>query len=179
MNRLYGAYGGALYVLAREEGLEEELMEQLTHLQQAMEQEPDFLKLLSSPSLTKQQRCRIVEDSFQNWLHPYVVRFLKILICRGYGKHMAGCFRYFQKCYERDHNILPATAVTAVAMSPAQKETLTAALGRMTGKTVTLHCRVEPQCLGGVRLEFDGQQLDSTLRSKLDALEKLLKSAAL
>ena len=78
-----------------------------------------------------------------------------------------------------DNGILPVTAITAVSLNPAQVEKLTAKLCQITGKQVKLHNRVDPEVLGGVRLDYDGKQLDDTVSHRLDAVRSLLKNTVL
>ena len=62
-------------------------------------------------------------------------------------------------------------------MLARQTQAMKKKLEDMTGKTVRLENTVDPKVLGGVRLRYAGVQLDSTLESRLIALEKSLKSA--
>lgn len=179
MTQVAAVYGGALYALVRDEGLSQQLQQELKFLQTAFKQEPDFLRLLSCANLTKPQRCRILEESFQKHLHPYMVSFLKLLTRRGHIRHFSDCCECFHRHYNEDNGILPVTAVTAVPLQAAQQNQLVSRLTQLTGKTVKLILRVDPRCLAGVRLEFDGQQLDGTLRYRLDAIRRTLKSTVL
>ena len=79
MTEVGNVYGESLYELARDENLTPEIAGQLKVLQQSFRQEPDFLRLLSSPNLTKAERCQILDDSFRGKLNPYLLNFLKIL----------------------------------------------------------------------------------------------------
>ena len=72
-------YGEALYDLAGSEGLDLEILQQLKVLDEAFCAEPDFLRLLSSPNLSKPERCGVLDSSFRGKLHPYILNFLKIL----------------------------------------------------------------------------------------------------
>ena len=58
-------------------------------------------------------------------------------------------------------------------------ERLTAKLEALTGKTVELHSRIDPSCLGGVRLDFDGRQIDGTVRRRLEDIRSILKNTVL
>lgn len=49
----------------------------------------------------------------------------------------------------------------------------------MTGRTIELDCRVDPACLGGVRLEMEGRQFDGTLRARFDAVRRQLQDVVL
>ena len=44
-------------------------------------------------------------------------------------------------------------------------------------KIIRLTCRTDPDCLGGVRVEMDGQRLDGTVRRHLEDMNDLLSKA--
>ena len=179
MTQAGSIYGQALYTLAHEEGLCGEILEQLTVLEPCFRAEPDFVRLLTSPNLSKQERCAILDDSFRGKVHPYVLNFLKILTEKGYMKHFGDCCKAFEDQYNLDNGILPVTAITAVAMNDAQAEKLSEKLSRVTGKQVKLLQKVDPSVLGGVRLDYDGKRLDDTVSHRMDAIRGLLKDTVL
>ncbi|MGM9549345.1 MAG: ATP synthase F1 subunit delta [Faecousia sp.] len=179
MTEVGSVYGQSLYELAKEEGLALLIGEQLAVLQKCFAEQPDFVRLLSTPSLTKSERCRILDDSFRSQVHPYVLNFMKILTEKGYMRHFSDCCDAFAGLYNQDNGILKVTAVTAVALSPEQTDKLTGKLGQITGKTIALHNRIDPAVLGGVRLDYDGQRLDDTVSHRLDAIRELLSKTVL
>lgn len=179
MTEIANVYGGALYDLAKDENLTEQIGPQLAVLDQAITEEPAFFQLLSSPSLSKAERCQVLEDSFRNQIHPYVMNFMKILTEKGYIRHFSGCCKVFRQRYNIDNGILPVTAVTAIPLSDALRKKLTDKLTAITGKSIELTCKVDPNCLGGVRLDYDGKRLDDTVTHRLDAVRSLLKNTVL
>ena len=179
MTQVGSVYGEALYTLALEEGLTGSLLAELKVLQESFRETPDFIRLLSSPNLPKQERCQIVDDSFRGKVHAYVLNFLKILTEKGYMKYFHDCFKTFEDLYNRDNGILPVTAITAVAMSGEQVQKLTEKLSRITEKQVSLQNKVDPSVLGGVRLDYDGKRLDDTVSHRMDAITKALKGTVL
>ena len=179
MTEAGSVYGLALYDLAKSEGLTEQILKELSVLRQSFEEEPDFLKLLHTPALSKQERCDILDASFRGKLQPYLLNFLKILTEKGYIHHFSHCCDAYRDQYNLDHGILPVTAVTAVPMTDAQQKRLKEKLEALTGKTVELHSRIDPSCLGGVRLDYDGKRVDDTVSHRLDAVRTLLKNTVL
>ena len=179
MTQAGSVYGEALYSLAVEENLSCQILEELSVLEQSFRAEPDFIRLLCTPNLSVQERCNILDDSFRNNVHPYVLNFLKILTEKGYIRHFFDCCKAFEESYNRDNGILPVTAITAVSLNPAQAEKLTEKLCQITGKQVKLHNRVDPNVLGGVRLDYDGKRLDDTVSHRLDAVRRMLKNTVL
>ena len=76
-------------------------------------------------------------------------------------------------------SIPPVTAITAFPLSDAQAEKLTGRLARITGRQIILRNRVDPTCLGGVRLDYDGKRLDDTVSHRLESIHSLLKKDVL
>ena len=179
MTQVGSVYGEALYSLALEEKLSAQILEELSVLELSFRAEPDFIRLLGTPNLSVQERCKILDDSFRGKVHAYVLNFLKILTEKGYMRHFFDCCKAYEESYNRDNGILPVIAITAVPLDPAQAEKLTAKLCQITGKQVKLNNRVDPQVLGGVRLDYDGKRLDDTVSHRLDAVRGLLKNTVL
>ena len=179
MSEIANTYAEALFTLAHDEGLDTPIYTQLNVLRQAFAQEPDFLRLLGNPALPKEERCRILDNSFRDQVQPYVLNFLKILTEKGYIRHFDRCCQAYRDRYNQAHDILPVTATTALPLSQDQQTRLTRKLASLTGKTVELTNRVDPTVLGGIRLDYDGMQVDGTVRSRMDAIGKLLKNTVL
>ena len=179
MTEVGNVYGESLYELAKEENLTKLIGEQLTVLQTSFQQEPDFIRLLSSPSLTKVERCQILDDSFRGKVHTYLLNFLKILTEKGYMRYFSDCCDAYMEHFDQDNGILPVTAVTAVAMDQGQMTRLADKLSGITGKRIQLQNRIDPSVLGGVRLDYDGKRLDDTVAHRLDAIRGLLKNTVL
>lgn len=179
MSQISQNYALALYDLAKEESLSEQLLSQLDVLAEGFGSEPTFTRLLSAPNISKEERCHILDDSFRGKVHPYVLNFMKILTEKGYMRHFSDCCREYRDQYNRDNGILPVQAVTAVGLTQQQTQSLTEKLTAMTGKKVDLTNKVDPDCLGGVRLIYDGKCVDGTVRGRLDSIGAMLKNTIL
>lgn len=179
MNRTGTVYGQGLYTLAQEEGLEDTILQQLKVLQECFSAQPEYLKLLSSHDLPKAERTGILDAGFRERVHIYVLNFLKLLTEKGYIRHFSACCKAYTDRYNADKGILEVRAVSAVPLTEQQQEKLKGKLADMTGKTVSLVCREDPSVLGGVRLEYDGCQVDGTLQGRLAAMEKRLKNTVI
>ena len=179
MTQIGSVYAQALYSLAKDEGKSAEILKEMNVLGEAFAQEPDFLKLLSQPAIPKDERCRIIDDSFAGKIDVYVLNFMKILTEKGYMGYFADCCEAYKKQYNEDNGILPVKVVTAVALTKEQAEKLAAKLNKTTGKIVELQNVIDPSCIGGVRLDYDGKRVDDTLQHRLDAVRSLLKNTIL
>ncbi len=179
MTQIGNAYAQALYSLAKEENSTEAILQELEALDTAFRAEPAFLRLLSAPNVSKQERCAVLDSSFRGRISPYVLNFMKILTEKGYIRQFSDCCRGYREQYNNDHGILPVRATTAIPLTQEQSKKLTDKLEKLTGKNVQLSNRVDPDCLGGVSLDYDGMRVDGTVKSRLDAVRSVLKNTVL
>ena len=179
MSQIANTYAEALYTLAAEEQLDTAIGEELAVLRQSFAAEPAFIRLLGNPALPKEERCRVLDDSFRGKVQPYVLNFLKILTEKGYIRHFDHCCQAYRDCYNQAHDILPVTATSALPLNSDQQQRLTAKLATLTGKTVELTNKVDASVLGGIRLDYDGKQVDDTVRHRMDSVRDLLQNTVL
>ena len=169
-------YGRALFELARQEGMDGEIQREMTEVCAILETEPAYIRLLDSPALPKEQRLFLLEEAFSG-LSQYHLNFLKILCEKHAVNQYAACYKAYYKLYDQAHHILRATAITAVAMSPDQKEALQKKLAALTNQTVFLTNVVDPRVLGGVTMRFAEVQLAGSLQARLEDLRQSLAAA--
>lgn len=172
MTQIARIYGGSFYELAAEEGLTELLLEQMQEVNGLFLQYPDYLKLLSQPSVSKAERRKLLEQTFGNEVEKYLLNFLKLLCDRGFLGEFEGCCREFEQRYNKAHNIAAAKVTSAVALREEQKNALKKALEERSGKRVQLVCQVDPLVLAGVKVEMDGKMLDGTVKRNLADFSK-------
>ena len=72
-------YGGSLYDLAAEEQLTEDIGEQMTQIRQLFRENPDYIRLLSEPSIPNQERIGLIDKAFGDKAEKYLISFLKLL----------------------------------------------------------------------------------------------------
>ena len=179
MSQIGTVYAQALYSLAKDEGLSGCILEQLKVLDASVSKEADFLRLLGTATLSKEERCQILDDLFRDKVHPYVLNFMKILTQQGYMNHFPSCCAAYRDLYNQDNGILVVTAVTAAPLTKDQQIRLSTKLSSITGKKVELEEKIDPSCIGGIRLDYDGKRLDDTMAHRLDTLRSILKNTVL
>ena len=177
MNEIVKEYGGGLYELAAEEALEEVLLAQTRALRNVLE--PSYLHLLTTPGIPKTERVGLAAEALDGRVHPYLANFVKIMVERGSAYDIPACFEEYERRYLQQHGILRATAESAVPLTDAQREKLTARLEARTGKKIELTCSVVPGLIGGIRLSFDNRLIDDTAQTKLKTIAGSLADAVL
>jgi len=80
--------------------------------------------------------------------------------------------------YRAQHGVVEAVAVSAHDLTPAVIKDIEAILKREYPKAKHIHVisRIDPTVVGGVRVEMANEQLDLTVREKIDEFKRLTAS---
>lgn len=167
-----GIYGKSLYDLAAEENLTEEILPQMEAVKGLFDENPDYIRLLQEPSIHKAERLSLLDEAFGGSLHPYLLNFLKILLEKDLLRQYSACLRRYRDLYNKDHGITDAVVTSAVALSDEQVQKLKARLESMSGKKVIMHQKINPDILGGLKVEIDGKELDGTVKGRLSDIRR-------
>lgn len=168
-------YASALFEAAEEENVLEEIRGQLEALNGIFSADFQYLRLLSSPAVTEEEKHSLLKESLEGRIHTLLYHFLLILSDKGRTERFPAITEEFEALYRKKMGLLGVEAVTAVALSDVQKEKLRLKLSALTGKTVLLQNTVDPKTLGGVILRYSNREIDGSVRERLNGLRKSLK----
>ncbi len=167
-------YGKALFLLTEEEGTTETAMRDLALVKEIMRQNPTYEKLLDTPALPSETKLGLVEEAFSG-IDTNVKNVLKLLTEKHAAHAMTKIAETYAALYDEARGILRVQAITAVPMLARQLSAMQEKLAEQTGKQVLIENVIEPAILGGVKLRYAGVQLDGSVKTRLDTLEKRLK----
>ena len=167
------AYGKALFELSQEAGEDKRVQGELELVRRALREQPQYMTLLDTPAVQTEEKLGLLKQAFGG-VQPLLLNFLCLLCEKRAYYQFAACAEAFDACYDEAHNLLRATAITAVPMQERQKTALREKLAHITGKTVLLTNRTDPALVGGITLRYGGVQLDDSIRARLDKLRRSL-----
>jgi len=165
-------YGNSLYELSAEENITDVMLEDVEAVASILKENPEYIRLLSEPSIAKAERIKLIDDAFRGNIHQYLLNFIKILCEERALAGFAGCARQFRIRYNKDHNITDAIITSAFPLNDSQREALKNKLEKMSGKEVRIVEKVDNRFIAGIRVEIDGVQYDGTMAGRLDAMSK-------
>ena len=167
-------YSNALYSLSEEEGLQEEFNASLEEVTKLLDEQPDFVRLLSSYALTKGERDDIAEQVFRGRIHDYLLNFIKVLIDRNAFQTFGDCARAYHDRYNEAHGITDAYVTAPMPLKADTIKALTAKLNEIAGRRVVLHVSIDKTVIGGLRVLMDGRRYDNTIQTRLEQLRREL-----
>ena len=172
-------YGGSLYDLAVEENLTDAIMEDMIAVKAIFRENPDYLRLLSEPSVKLDERTDLIEKAFGESAQRYLVSFLKLLCEKGILNEYEGCLTEYVRRYNADNGIAEAVVTTAIPLDASQREALVRKLESVSGKRISLIEKTDAKVVAGVKVEIEGKELDGTVMGRLSGLSKKLNDIKL
>jgi F-type H+-transporting ATPase subunit delta len=170
------AYAQAAFEIAQEEGQVQpwsQFMQALT----AVFSDREALSLLSSPAVPFAQKERLL-SSLLSSASPTMLNFAKLVVVRGRVKRGAEIAREFERMVDAHLDQERAEVVTAVALTPDEREDLKQRLERFIGKTVALTINQDTSLVGGIVVKVGGKVVDGSLHTQFQQLKKSLEAGA-
>ena len=167
------AYGEALFSLAEELGETEQVKSDIETLLSVIDASPEYLKMLDSPALSREERLALIDGSLAS-LNRSLVNTAKLLTERRLAHTVPKVLEHFVKAYERSRGIERVEVISAIPLSESQTAKLKAKLEGITKKQIIISNTHDPALLGGMKLRYMGLELDGSIKTKLDGFEKSL-----
>ncbi len=172
-------YGGALFALAEEEGITDQILADVRSVRGMLAEEPGYIKLLSTVSILKSERVELIDQAFSGNVHPYLCSFLKLLTERGHSSTILDCCDVYERLYCEANHIIRGEVVSAMPLTEEQKQRLQETLNRRTGKNVEITYEIDPSLIGGMKVTVDSMLLEDTIRARLDHFRNKLDKITL
>jgi len=166
----------ALFEVAKERGLLDELREQLRAFTDALSESRDLMVFFFSPYFSTQEKKDGLERAVTD-AEPALMNFLEALIER---HRMPAIFRIkarYEILWEDERDLLPVEVTSAVELDKATVSRIGDRIGEQTKRTVELSSKVDPDILGGIVLRVGNVILDASIRNRLEQLRKQVARA--
>ncbi len=167
-------YANALFALARDEGVDDAVMDGLKLVGETWTREGGLVRFLNSRSVSKAEKSAALEACYGAYVHVYVLNVLKILSHKCAAQLVPEVCAAYKSEYNAHYGILPVRAVTPRPLNDAQLARLSEKLTALTGKQIELANDTDERLLAGVRLEYDKYMTDDTVRRRLEDMRALL-----
>ena len=174
MAEIIKEYAEAIFMLAAESGEERSTLSELERIEGIFKATPEYLELLSSPGIPQSERLSAVEAAFGGSLSERVVSFAQLLCEKRRIGDFSQCVDEYRKLLEQMEATVTATVTSAVELTDSERRALKNKLYKISGKNVTLDCRVDASIMGGVVVELEGRVMDGSLRHRLQELKEVI-----
>ena len=97
MSKISKEYGSGLFALANEEHVEKAMLDDMKYLKQLFS--PEYIRILSDPSIPKEQRVGIVSEALDGRVDRYLVNFIKLMTERNLAGEILRSFDEYEHQY--------------------------------------------------------------------------------
>ena len=175
-----GSYGDALFELALEQNELESIAEQVDILTQSFAENPELLKLLTHPKISKEEKISVIENIFKGRFSDDIVGFLVIITQKDRGAEIEAILNYFLAKVREYKKIGVARVTSLVELSAEQKKRVEEKLLQQTSyESFEVDYSVDASLIGGMVIRIGDRVVDSSIRTKLDNMTKNLRKVSL
>jgi len=165
-------YAAALLELADQAGQLDAMRSEMDMLGLLLGDQPDLVKLFASRVLSTAERAGSIERIFAGRVSDLLYRFLQVVNDKGRLIELAGIIEAFAGLVDRRWGIIDVDAHVAVALPTAQAKRVADELSQALGGKVTLHQKVEPHLIGGLKLRVGDRLVDGSVITQLRRMEQ-------
>ena len=169
-------YAEALFELAVQGNETKETSEGLETVVSALLQTPDYRAMLASPAISKEERLNALDSAFRGKIPDILLAILRMMISRGHVSALNGMARDYEELARGYRGESVAVVTSAVPLKEAETVALRAKLEKKLSKTVIMQFRVDPELIGGIRVEVDGRVIDGSIRNKLEEIKEVMNA---
>ncbi len=173
---LGGRYAYALFELAQEAKAIDRVEQSLVAVRDALGQSPELRELTTSPLVARGAAVKAMTAAAdQMGLDSTTRSFLGVLAENRRLNQLTAITRAFRQLAARHRGEQTAEVTSAHPLSDDQVAELKQQLRVRVGREVSVELSVDPSLLGGLVVRIGSQMIDSSIRTRLNALASAMK----
>jgi F-type H+-transporting ATPase subunit delta len=174
-----GRYARALFELALDAKSVDAVKADLDNFDAMISESADLHRLVRSPVFGAEEQGKALTAVLAKaGIGGLAANFLKLIAANRRLFAVRDMIRDFRKLVAKWKGEVTAEVTAAEKLSDAHVEALKNALKSITGeKAVDLNIKIDPAIIGGLTVKLGSRMVDSSLRTKLNAIKHAMKEA--
>jgi len=174
-----GRYATALFELAVDCGVIDEVTNDLQQLQAMIDESADLRRLILSPLFSRDQQSDAIGAVLASaGLSELVRNFVGVVAGNRRLFALEGMIGAYRGLVAQYRGEVTAEITSATPLSDTQRAAVEQALEQALGSNVAMHTEIDPDLIGGMVVRVGSRMVDSSLRTKLQRLQLAMKGAA-
>jgi F-type H+-transporting ATPase subunit delta len=173
-----GRYATALFELAREANAIDAVKADLDRFDALIAESPDLLRLVRSPVFSADEQLQALAAVLQRaGIGGLAEKFLKLVTTNRRLFAIRDMIKGFRELVADHKGQATAEVTVAEPLKDDHVAALKSALKSVSGKDIDLNIKVDPAILGGLVVKLGSRMVDTSLRTKLNAIRHAMKEA--
>ena len=174
--RVASRYARSVFNLAIELKKVDKVYADMLLLDQVCKDNRGLVTLLKNPIVRYDFKLRVLHRVFEKHVDELTIRFFNLICRKNRSSILPSVSGVFVQLFHDYKGIVKADISSAVKLSAAIQKDFENIVAKATGKKVELESTVDESLLGGYVLKVGDNQVDNSLKSKLNNLRRELKS---
>jgi F-type H+-transporting ATPase subunit delta len=173
-----GRYATALFDLAAEANAIDAVKADLERFDALIAESADLTRLVRSPVFSADEQEKALGAVLQRiGIGGLAANFLKLVTANRRLFGIRGMIKAFHELVAQHKGEATAQVTVAETLKDEHVEALRAALKAVSGKDVDLDIKIDPAIIGGLVVKLGSRMVDTSLRTKLNAIKHAMKEA--
>ena len=167
-------YTQALFDLSRESKKLEVVHRDLKKINELISKSEELEAFLNNPTVTTQQRKEILSKIFKNKFDQLTFKFVNFLDHKNRLNFLKDICSAFETYYLDAKNVLKVQITSSIALNKAQVRDIQKHFGARLQKEIEPQVDVDPELIGGVKIQDGDTVYDYSIRTQLEAFRRNL-----
>ena len=172
--RVARRYASALFGAAKAHDVIRSVEDDLHTIVHLIENDPEFKKFIIAPFSSREEKMSVFERVFSDRITALTMQLLRVMLEKRREHEILGVYSAFVDLRRQHETIVAATVTSAVPLDDKQRNAIVAKLESVLHKKIDPEFRVEPNLIGGVRVNYENFVLDGSVRGALSKLRNHL-----
>jgi len=173
-----GRYATALFELALETGAIDRIRQELDAFESLATSNRDLMRLIRSPVFGAEEQTRALAAVLERaGIGGLAAQFLKVVASNRRLFAVRQIIKSFRALVARHKGEVTAQVTVAERLSDTRLAEIKDALATVTRKDVHVEMHVDPSIIGGLVVKLGSRMVDTSLRTKLNAIKHAMKEA--
>ena len=169
-------YAAAIFDLAKDESGLATLEKHVAELSAALEASPELNVLINSPVYSRDEQCAAISAvAAKMKLMPTLANALALMATKRRLFVLPALTGQLRALIAEEKGEVTAEVISAKAMTKTQIDKLAKAIKARIGKDVNIDASVDEALIGGLVVKVGSQMIDTSIRSKLNSLQNVMK----
>lgn len=164
-------YAKALIGLANEQGVLEEVYNDMKFFESVCSENDEFCKIMANPIIRHDKKFGILKNIFENRVNNVTFSIFTVLTKKNREQLLEPIAVEFQKLYDLQKGIQKVEILTPVELTDAQREEFKKVVAAAINKTVELTEKIDESLIGGYVLKVGDTQVDTSVKHQLNELK--------
>jgi len=172
-------YARALFDLAREKGLVDQVDREVGMVVSIAEANPHFNAVLGDVLIAPEVKRDLFEKLFSGKVSTLVMNFLLVVVVKRREGFLPHIYRAYLDLANEARGIVEVEVRSAIPLPEETVERLTQKLTAHLGKSVKFQTQVAPEIIGGLVVRVGDELMDGSVKTRLQRMrDRLVRSKA-